>query len=120
MKPLSSESTQSIIEDLATITRMERGKLTSEYRTRPNPDGGGVIKRGPYHKLQARENGKNNSRRIPLNEVPLLESDLANHKKFKRLITSLEETIISNTRTLRAQEVEQLTLSYSKKNSTNK
>ena len=49
MNPSSSENTQSIIEDLASINRMERGKLTSEYRTRPDPDGKGEIVR-PYSK----------------------------------------------------------------------
>ena len=120
MNPSSSENTQSIIEDLASINRMERGKLTSEYRTRPDPDGKGVIVRGPYYKLQARENGKNNSRRIPLKEVAILESDLENHKKFKDLVATLEDTIISNTRVLRAEEAGQLVLDQSKKNSTKK
>lgn len=120
MESLEPTNTQSIIDGLCTITRMERGKLTSEYRTRPNPDGGEEIKLGPYYKLQARENGKNNSRRIPLNEVPTLETDLANHKKFKELIATLENTIISNTRTLRADELAQLSQNQSKKNSTKK
>ena len=120
MKPSSPVNTQSIIEELSSITRMERGKLTTEYRTRPDPDGNGEIVRGPYWKLQAREHGKNNSRRIPLKEVPILESDLDNHNKFKSLISELEEAIISSTRALRAGEVEQLTSDQSKKNSKNK
>lgn len=111
------KDTQGIIEELTSITRMERGKLTSEYRKRPNPDGNGDIVRGPYYKLQARENGKNNSRRIPDKEVSILEADLENHKKFKNLVSNLETTIISNTRILRASEMEQSTVEDSKKNS---
>jgi len=120
MKSPTLVNTQSIIEELSAITRMERGKLTNEYRTRLNPDGNGEIVKGPYWKLQARENGKNNSRRIPLNEVPILQSDLESHKRFKSLVSTLEEGIISNTRSLRADEVERLSSDHSKKNSTSK
>ncbi len=57
---LHNES-KAIIEELASIKHMERGKLTSEYRTRTNPDGK-EISLGPYYKHQAREDGKNKSR----------------------------------------------------------
>ena len=120
MKSPSSADAQGIIEELSAITRMERGKLTSEYRTRLDPDGNGEIVKGPYWKLQARENGKNNSRRIPLKEVPILQSDLESHKIFKNLVSELEEEIISNTRQQRADEVEQLNSDHSKKNSPKK
>lgn len=120
MKSPSPVDTQSIIEELSAITRMERGKLTSEYRTRLDPDGNGEIVKGPYWKLQARENGKNNSRRIPLKEVPILQSDLESHKRFKSLVSTLEEEIISNTRSLRADEIELLGSDHSKKNSASK
>ena len=120
MKSPSSADAQGIIEELSAITRMERGKLTSEYRTRLDPDGNGEIVKDPYWKLQARENGKNNSRRIPLKEVPILQSDLESHKIFKNLVSELEEEIISNTRQQRADEVEQLNSDHSKKNSPKK
>ena len=120
MKSPSPVDTKSIIEELSAVTRMERGKLTSEYRTRLDPDGNGEIVKGPYWKLQARENGKNNSRRIPLKEVPILQSDLESHKTFKNLVSELEEAIIANTRPLRTYEVEQLNSNHSKKNSTKK
>ena len=114
------ENTDEIIYELSSIIRMERGKLTSEYRTRPHPDGTGEIVRGPYWKIQVRENGKNNSRRVPLKEVPILQSDLETYKRFKGLVSALEDKIISNTRSLRASEVENLSLDHSKKNSANK
>lgn len=120
MNPSPPVNTQSIIDELSAITRMERGKLTSEYRKRLDPDGNGEIVTGPYWKLQARENGKNNSRRIPLKEVPILQSDLESHKKFKNLVSALEEEIISNTRPMRADEVARLSSDHSKKNSTSK
>lgn len=120
MNKPSSVNMRSIIEELSSITRMERGKLTSEYRKRLDPDGNGEIVKGPYWKLQARENGKNNSRRIPLKEVPILQSDLESHKKFKNLVSALEEEIISNTRPMRADEVARLSSDHSKKNSTSK
>ena len=120
MKSPSLVNMRSIIEELSSITRMERGKLTSEYRTRLDPDGDGEIVKGPYWKLQARENGKNNSRRIPLKEVPILQSDLESHKRFKNLVSALEEEIVSNTRSLRADEVARLSSDHSKKNSMSK
>jgi hypothetical protein len=104
MKPNLLENTKTIIEELASIECMERGKLTSEYRTRPNPKGDGEITLGPYHKLQARENGKNKSRRVPSEEIPTLKLDIANYKKFKDLVSTLEKTIIANTRKTRASQ----------------
>ena len=106
MKPNLSENTKNLIEELASIECMERGKLTSEYRTRPNPKGGGEITLGPYHKLQAREDGKNKSRRVPAKEITTLKLDMANYKRFKDLVSTLEKTIISNTRKLRASQSE--------------
>lgn len=114
MKNIISEQAKRIIGELASIQQMERGKLTSEYRTRPASDGDGQITLGPYYKLQAREDGKNRSRRIPVDEVPTLEQDIANYKQFKHLVADLENTIINNTRERRASESE------SKKNSTKK
>jgi hypothetical protein len=109
MTPNLLENTKTIIEDLASIECMERGKLTSEYRTRPNPKGDGEITLGPYHKLQARENGKNKSRRVPSKEIATLKLDIANYKKFKVLVSTLEKTIIANTRKSRALQLEQST-----------
>jgi len=114
MKNIIPEQTKTIIAELANIDRMERGKLTSEYRTRHASDGDEPIILGPYFKLQAREDGKNRSRRIPVDEVPTLEQDIANYKQFKDLVSDLENTIINNTRKQRASESE------SKKNSTKK
>jgi hypothetical protein len=114
MKNIISKQTKTIIDELANIDRMERGKLTSEYRTKPVSAGDEPIILGPYYKLQAREDGKNRSRRIPVDEVPALEQDIANYKQFKDLVSDLENTIINNTREQRASE------SSSKKNSAKK
>lgn len=109
---LHNES-KAIIEELASIKHMERGKLTSEYRTRTNPDGK-EISLGPYYKHQAREDGKNKSRRIPAKDVPIIEQDIASYQKFKSLVSTLENTIITKTREIRNSHNE------TKKNSTNK
>ena len=57
-------STSSLLEQIAQIQSMERGKLS-------------VIKEsasGPFYKLQARENGKNLTRYIPREQVPAVQA----------------------------------------------
>jgi len=92
---------------------MERGKLTPEYRTRTASDGSGKITLGPYYKLQAREDGKNKSRRVPVKDVVIMKQDIANFAKFKDLVSTLENK-------LRASESEKGDAADAKKNSTKK
>jgi len=107
--------TAGILERLSSIRSMERGKLTEYHRTRPAAKGKGTVRLGPYHKLQTWENGANRTRHIPAPQVAGLKRDLENHKEFKRLATSLEESIIAATRARRAGEGS--ALHESKKNS---
>ncbi len=120
MKQNPSKDIKSLFDKLSRINYMERGKLTAEYRTRPASDGSGEITLGPYYKLQARENGKNESRRVPVREVPNLKQDIANFAKFKDLVSTLENTIIVNTRKLRSYKSEKGDAIDAKKNSTKK
>lgn len=89
---------KAILTEMATLTSMERGTLSEEYRTRPDGDGSGTIRLGPYYKLQAWENGRNASRRVPAPEVPALRQDLANHERFTALAASFVEQTIALTR----------------------
>jgi hypothetical protein len=93
--------TKSILKQIASITRMERGKLSEVYRTRPAPDGAGTIRLGPYYKLQTWENGRNLTRHVPTGKVPSLKEDLANHKRFTELSAAFEDAVIARTRALR-------------------
>ncbi len=104
MQANPTDKEKAIIEEMRSITTMERGKLTKAYRTRPAPDGKGSIRLGPYYKLQAWENDRNCTRYVTVDEVPALERDLANHKCFKELSKSFEDSVVARTRALRAQE----------------
>lgn len=122
MKENQASETKSILEQLASITSMERGKLTEVYRTRPAPDGTGTIRIGPYYKLQAWENGRNITRHVPAGEVPALKEDLANHQRFTELSASYENAVITQTRIrrLRSKKQEHADDAKGKKNSTKK
>ena len=98
MKPPESSEVRDILKRPSTIQSMERGKLTGFHRIRRATDGSGTVQLGPYHKLQAWENGRNHTRHIPVSEVPDLKRDLANYKEFKELVGTLEQTIIAVTR----------------------
>ena len=118
------QTTQLLLDQIAAITTMERGKLTAEYRTRPSTKGTDPIVLGPYYKLQARENGRNASRRVPAAEVPALKEDLATHERFRALTTAFTEETIARTRALRrnspASDAAAAEAAVAKKNSTRK
>ena len=102
MKRDPSSQVDDILGRISAIRSMERGKLTEFHRTRPAADGSGTLRTGPYHKLQAWENGRNNTRHIPASEVAGVQRDLANYKEFRELVGTLEQTIIADTRARRA------------------
>ncbi len=106
------------LTQISSIESMERGKLSEVYREIKR--GAETVQLGPYYKLQVWEDGKNRTRHIPLTEVEVLKKDLANHEEFIRLVSSLEEIIISNTRKLRASDSNSSEVMAAKKNSTKK
>jgi hypothetical protein len=78
-----------ILQQIADIQTMERGKLS-------------VIKEGasgPFYKLQARENGKNVTRYIPREQVPLVQEAIAGYHHFETLTEAYARQVIANTRT---------------------
>lgn len=114
----TTSQTNETIALIASIKSMERGKLSEVYRELKK--GHDTVRLGPYYKLQAWENGKNRTRHIPSAQVEGLKKDLANHEEFTRLVNSLEETIISNTRESRASDSKPSDIMAAKKNSTKK
>jgi hypothetical protein len=114
---------EALLAELATISTIERGSLTEEYREVPNPVGAGTIKKGPYFKHQCWENKRNRSRRIPEDEVAFLREDLENGQLFAQLIKQLTELNIAQARHRRKadgkKEQDHAQLD-AKKNSTNK
>jgi hypothetical protein len=102
--PSQSDLRQSLLNQLASITTMQRGSLAEEFRERPSPDGNGTLRRGPYFKYQCWEDGHNFSRRVPADQVASLREDLANAERFDQITNELARLTIKHTRDLRAQE----------------
>lgn len=120
MDPTTPPNIKAILTEMATLTTMERGTLSEEYRTRPASDGSGSIRLGPYYKLQVWEHGRNASRRVPAPQVPALQQDLANHERFTELADSFVEETIALTRRQRGTGTGAEDTATAKKNSAKK
>jgi hypothetical protein len=83
-----SNSLPPILQQIAHIQSMERGKLS-------------VIKEsasGPFYKLQARENGKNVTRYVPREQVPAVREAIEGYKQFQALTEQYAHAVITQTR----------------------
>lgn len=85
---MKSQSPQAILDQIAKIQRMERGKL-SVIREGPS---------GPYYKLQAWEKGKNVSRYIPRDQAPAVQEALGGYEQFQTLVEQYAQKVIAKTR----------------------
>jgi hypothetical protein len=82
------KSLPTILQHIASIQTMERGKLS-------------VIKEsasGPFYKLQARENGKNVTRYVPRDEVPAVQEAIDGFQRFQALTEQYAQLKIQETR----------------------
>jgi len=95
---------EALIEQLGSITHMQRGTLTEQYLQRPSPDGHGTVTLGPYFKFQVWEDGRNHTRSVPADEATALREDIANHHIFQQASQQLADQIIARTRQLRASQ----------------
>lgn len=78
----------SIIQEIANIQTMERGKLS-------------IIKEsssGPFFKLQARENGKNVTRYVPRDEAGAVQEAIDGYHRFQALTQQYAQLKIEETR----------------------
>ena len=105
---------QAALAGLASLTTIERGTLTEEYREQPSPDGHGTVRRGPYFKHQCWEHGGNRSVRVPSEQVAQLRQDIENGRRFDRLTEHLASLAIEQGR---AQRTAAVTDIAAKKNS---
>jgi len=80
-----------LLQQIAAITAMERGKLSSY-----SPNDGEAT--GPYHKLQRWEGGKNHTRHVPVEEVPAVEAALAGYVQYQQLTAQYADLVIAQTR----------------------
>ena len=86
MKP--KPDPQSLLQQAAQITRLERGKL-SILREGAN---------GPFYNHQCRQDGKNVSRYIPRDQVPAVQEAIDGYAKFAALIEEYVDHIVDKTR----------------------
>lgn len=84
----SQKSPHSILEEVAQIQRMERGKLTV---MREGPS-------GPFYKLQAREGGKNATRYVPRDQAAAVQEAIEGYQRFEALTQQYAQQIIDRTR----------------------
>jgi hypothetical protein len=70
---------------------MERGKLCV-IRQSPN---------GPYYNLQSWEKGRNITRYVPRDQVPILEADIKAYEQFQALVEEYAQLVIDQTRAQR-------------------
>ena len=101
MQANQSDDVRVLLDEMAAIPTMERGKLTAEYRTRSSGHGSGSERLGPYYKHQVWEDGSNVTRRIPAEQAAILEADIANYNHFQELSAQAAEIVINRTRALR-------------------
>jgi hypothetical protein len=79
---------QAILEEMSSITRMERGKLCAQSH-----GSGSSI----FHKLQCWHQGKNHTRYVPADEVSRVQEALAGHERFQQLAEEFVDLTIALT-----------------------
>jgi hypothetical protein len=90
------ERRRQILEEMAQIECMEKGRLSEEYREKHKE--GKVVRLGPYYKHQSWEKGRNASRRVPAAEVERLREGVDGYHRFKALADEFVEVTVSMTR----------------------
>ncbi len=84
---------QSILQQIAAISTMEIGKLSSYVPTgRPSLT-------APYFKLQSWKEGKNSTRHVRSEQLPELQAALDGYVLFRQLCDQYAELIVQRTRT---------------------
>ena len=84
----NQNSLSSILQEIAQIHAMERGKLS-------------VIREsssGPFYKLQAREKGKNVTRYVPRDQVAAVQEAIEGYHQFQSLSEQYAQQVIAKTR----------------------
>ena len=76
---------QRLVERMAQIERMERGKLCK-------------MSGRPHYNHQTWQNGKNVVRYVPAEEAPFVEEAIEGYALFKRLAESYADEVIERTR----------------------
>jgi hypothetical protein len=83
---------QQLLQQIAAISAMERGKLSAySFKERSGHT-------GPYHKLQSWQGGKNLTRYVPADELPAVQAALEGYAQYQQLTQQYAELVITETR----------------------
>jgi hypothetical protein len=88
---MNTPTKEQLLQQIGAIESMERGKL-STYSFKERSGTG-----GPYHKLQHWQNGKNQTRYVPAEEVPAVQAALAGYARFEQLTEEYAQRVIGET-----------------------
>jgi hypothetical protein len=92
----SQKRRQQILQEMAGIEQMEKGRLSAEYRESIRD--GQRVKLGPYYKHQCWEDGQNRSRRVPAEQAEQLREAVEGYHQFRQLADEYVELTIQMTR----------------------
>jgi hypothetical protein len=119
-EPTAGERREQIIDRIASITTMQPGTLTEEFREGAIGKDGKPTRLGPYYKLQVWRDGANRTSRVTASQASQLREDIDNHHTFGQLCRQLADLNIEHTLALRAAQSPAADPGESKKNSTRK
>ena len=85
-----------ILKEMGKIDRMEKGRLSAEYRERVRD--GKTVRRGPYYKYQRWEGGQNISRQVPEDEAEGLRQAVEGYHRFQALAEEYAKITVEMTR----------------------
>ena len=74
-----------LLEQIAAIPAMERGKLSPHSS-------------GRHQKLQCWQEGKNHTRHVPADELPAVQNALAGYVQYRQLTEEYADLVIQETR----------------------
>lgn len=81
-----------ILQQIAAIPTMERGKLSSySFKDRSGAN-------GPYHKIQQWHEGKNQTRYVSAEALPQVQAALAGYQQYQQLTAQYADLVIEETR----------------------
>jgi len=90
------ERRAAVLAEMASITRMEKGRLTAEHREVKRD--GKTLRLGPYYKHQRWENGRNLSKRVPAKDAEALKDAVEGYHRFQSLADAFVDVTVEMTR----------------------
>ncbi len=89
---INYSSKQQLLQQIAHISVMERGKLSAySFKERSGLS-------GPYYKLQHWQEGKNLTRYVSPEELPAVQDALAGYAQYQQLTRQYADLVIDETR----------------------